>query len=167
VLQALKAEYRFESFADWSDALLADHTGLSLEAARAAAQRCYSEPLLWQDSDAARQQFLQQLANQGLHALQGGRFLTVLGAEADKGKALARLRTLYQTDSGHTPCVIALGDSGNDRAMLEQADIAVVIANPAVPALQLQGPEVIYSQAPGPSGWNETIQQLLDRFHIP
>lgn len=167
VLQALKAEYRFESFADWSDALLASHTGLSLEAAHAAAQRRYSEPLLWQDSDAARQTFLQQLASQGLHALQGGRFLTVLGSGADKGKALVRLRTLYQMDREHPPCVIALGDSGNDRAMLEQADIAVVIANPAVPALQLQGPEVIYSQATGPEGWNETIQQLLDRFHIP
>lgn len=166
LLQQLKAQYRFESFADWSAATLAEHTGLSLEAAQAAAQRCYSEPLLWQDSDSARQAFLQQLAHHGLHALQGGRFLTVLGANADKGKALARLRSLYQ-QGVDSPTVIALGDSGNDRAMLEQADIAVVIANPSQPRLELQAPEVIYSQNTGPEGWNETIQQLLDRFHIP
>lgn len=134
---------------------------------RAAAERRFSEPLVWQDTPAALEAFLNTLEAGGLHALQGGRFLSVLGQGADKGRALDRLRQLYRDRLGIAPRVIALGDSGNDLAMLQAADIAVIIHNPASTGLQLQGPEVIRSQAAGPAGWNEVIQQLLDRFHIP
>lgn len=167
VLHPLRDRYRFETFSDWSDTTLIAHTGLDPASARAARTRRFSEALLWQDSDAARDAFLRALDDAGLHALQGGRFLSVLGSGADKGKALDWLRQLYRPVLGDTPCVIALGDSPNDCAMLAAADIAVIIANPAAPAMQLHGPQVIRSHAPGPAGWNEAVQQLLDRFHIP
>lgn len=166
-LQALKSRFRFASFADWNLDTLIARTGLPAEAARAAAERRFSEPLVWQDTPAALEAFLNTLEANGLHALQGGRFLSVLGQGADKGRALDRLRQLYRDRLGIAPRVIALGDSGNDLAMLQAADIAVIIHNPASTGLQLQGPEVIRSQAAGPAGWNEVIQQLLDRFHIP
>jgi len=163
-LETLRPHYRFETFGDWNLQQLIDHTGLAPDAARQAQQRRYSEALLWLDSEDKKRAFTAHLATQGLHCLQGGRFLGVLGAEADKGRALARLRDLYRPLLGETPTVIALGDSDNDIAMLEAADIAVVIANPHRPPPRVQANEVIYSQAAGPAGWNEVIQILLDRY---
>ncbi|GGB97032.1 mannosyl-3-phosphoglycerate phosphatase [Marinobacterium zhoushanense] len=163
-LTRLSREYRFESFGQWSLEQVITHTGLSPDAARQAQERRYSEALLWLDSDARQRQFSRELATQGLHCLQGGRFLSVLGAEADKGRALERLKNLYRPLLGETPLVIALGDSDNDVAMLEAADIAVVIANPHRPAPVVHANEVIYSQAAGPAGWNNVIQVLLDRY---
>lgn len=166
-LDRLRPLYRFETFADWNLDQLIAHTGLSREAARQAQDRRYSEALLWHDSDANRQTFAQALAEKGLHCLQGGRFLSVLGDGADKGRALERLRDLYRPVLGDTPTVIALGDSDNDIAMLEAADIAVVIRNPNRPAPEVRAPEVIYSRAAGPAGWNDVIQTLLDRLGAP
>ncbi|WP_432695961.1 HAD-IIB family hydrolase [Marinobacterium sp. YM272] len=166
ILTPLRERFSFETFADWSLDQLVSNTGLAREEAEAAALRRYSEALLWKDSDANKKLFIEELKKQGLHALQGGRFLSVLGAEADKGAALERLKQLYRPVLGDTPTVIALGDSHNDEAMLNAADIAVIIANPASKTPEVNAPEVIYSKASGPAGWNEVIQTLLNRFEV-
>ncbi|MBV1789660.1 HAD-IIB family hydrolase [Marinobacterium sp. D7] len=163
-LDSLRPVYRFESFGQWSLEQVIAHTGLSPDAARQAQDRRYSEALLWLDNDEKKQGFANTLASLGLHCLQGGRFLSILGAGADKGRALERLKQLYRPLLGETPLVIALGDSDNDVAMLEAADIAVVIANPHRPAPVVQANQVIHSQAAGPAGWNDVIQMLLDRY---
>ncbi|SEF60801.1 HAD-IIB family hydrolase [Marinobacterium lutimaris] len=165
-LAPLRKDFQFEAFGDWSTEQILANTGLTAEEALAASQRRYSEALLWKDSDEKKREFIELLRQQGLHALQGGRFLSVLGAEADKGAALERLKQLYRPVLGDTPTVIALGDSHNDEAMLNAADIAVIIANPSGRTPQVEGPEVIYSKAAGPAGWNEVIQTLLDRFDV-
>ncbi len=166
ILAPLRTGFRFEAFSDWSLDQLVANTGLTREEAESACLRRYSEALLWQDSDDKKREFIELLKQQGLHALQGGRFLSVLGAEANKGAALERLKQLYRPVLGDTPTVIALGDSHNDEAMLNAADIAVIVANPASKTPQVEGPEVIYSKANGPAGWNEVIQSLLDRFEV-
>lgn len=166
ILAPLRTRFKFETFSDWTLDQLVANTGLSREEAESACLRRYSEALLWKDSDKKKEEFIELLKQQGLHALQGGRFLSVLGAEADKGAALERLKQLYRPVLGDTPTVIALGDSHNDEAMLNAADIAVVIANPKARPPQVEGPEVIYSKATGPAGWNEVIQTLLDRFDV-
>lgn len=166
ILTPLRQRFNFETFADWTLDQLVANTGLPRLEAEAAALRRYSEALLWKDSEDNKKRFIEELEKQGLHALQGGRFLSVLGAEADKGTALERLKQFYRPVLGDTPTVIALGDSHNDQAMLNAADIAVIIANPASKPPQVDAPEVIYSKASGPAGWNEVIQSLLDRFEV-
>ena len=166
ILAPLRESFRFETFSDWTLEQIVSNTGLSRDEAEAASSRRYSEALLWKDSDDKKQEFIDLLKQQGLHALQGGRFLSVLGADADKGAALERLKQLYRPVLGDTPTVIALGDSHNDEAMLNAADIAVIVANPAGKTPRVEGPEVIYSKASGPAGWNEVIQSLLDRFDV-
>ena len=167
LLTQLKQKYRFETFSDWTQEELQKQTGLSAEAAPLALKRRYSEAVLWQDSDEKRRKFLAELADHDLHGLQGGRFLSILGAETNKGAALERLKLLYRPVFGDTPVVIALGDSDNDIAMLEAADIAVLIANRARPAPEISAPEVIYSERTGAQGWNDVVQKLLDRYGAP
>jgi mannosyl-3-phosphoglycerate phosphatase len=162
VLAELREQFgfRFTGFADCSTEEIVAMTGLSPEAAVLAAARSYSEPLRWDDESATRDRFLECIAERGLVATQGGRFLTVSGP-ADKGSALRRLCSGYQRDL----TVIALGDSPNDESLLAVADIAVIIWSPRSDSLVPAGPaRIIRTREPGPWGWQEAMSPLLAEF---
>jgi len=151
----------FIGFSSLSVAALCELTDLSPDNAKLALVRHYSEPLLWQ-GDAGRQQaFITLMASHGAHILQGGRFLHV-GGDSDKGKAMMWLADVYAQQYQTSVTTIALGDSGNDTAMLEAADIAIQIKSPihGFPALTPKKPS-IKSTEYGPKGWAECINQVL------
>lgn len=152
--------FKFTGFNDWTIEEIANDTGLPYEQAKQAANRQYSEPLIWQDTEAKKISFLAELKQHNLCALQGGRYLSVQGFY-DKGKALLWLKDYYQTQWQSDVKTIALGDSGNDVAMLEVADISVWIkSNKPFPKLT-KTKQVYYSNLLGPKGWNEIMEQLL------
>lgn len=153
--------YRFEGFSDWTEQQIATITGLDLESASRAAQREFSEPLLWEDTQERRKEFLQQLTERGLQGLQGGRFLSISG-QYDKSSSLAFLRQQYEALNGLPCTIVALGDSPNDIAMLDHAEIAVIISSPKSDQIVLTGPDrIIKTSQPGPDGWNAAIQEIL------
>ena len=161
ILQQLRAQYHFEfrGFADMSTEEVAAVTGLPADAARLAKMREFSEPLMWEDSDERKIRFLAALEACGLTAQQGGRFLTVSG-RSDKGRAVMELRLSYGAGR-----VIALGDSYNDRAMLEAADIAVIVRSDHSERLAVKNSgHVIYTEKRGPEGWNSAILELLEEY---
>ncbi|GAA5315631.1 MAG: mannosyl-3-phosphoglycerate phosphatase-related protein [Candidatus Pelagadaptatus aseana] len=161
-LSKLKSRYQFTGFSDMNDEQIQAHTNLPLENAHLAKQRLFSEPLIWQDSDDARTAFISELAEAGIQALQGGRFLHVM-APTDKGKSLQTLKTLYETQWQTNCFTVALGDSANDIAMLEQADIAVIVRSPKHPPLTVSGrQQTIITDDMGPTGWNQAIGSILD-----
>ncbi|WKE64837.1 HAD-IIB family hydrolase [Gallaecimonas kandeliae] len=147
--------FAFEGFADWSQAEIAARTGLPLQEAALAAEREYTEPLLWQGGPESLAAFTQALAHQGLQAQQGGRFLTVMG-QYSKGTAVQALRARYPGRQ-----LIALGDSPNDLSLLEAADLAVVVKSPRSEALRPKVP-TLRTRLPGPKGWNQAIEDILD-----
>ena len=97
----------------------------------------------------------------GAHILEGGRFLHVSGY-CDKGQAQTWLAQQYQAELETKVNIIALGDSDNDVAMLEAADIALQIRSPVhgFPKLEKQS-QVYHSQHYGPEGWAESINKIL------
>ena len=152
------AGYRFTGFADCDAEGIAGMTGLDSAAAALAGRREFSEPLRWEDSPERLDVFRRELAERGLVAQQGGRFLSVSGP-ADKGQALARLRAQY---GGDELSVVALGDSPNDATMLAAADMAVIIASARLADIEISGPRrVIRTTLPGPAGWRDAILELL------
>ena len=162
--------FRFTGFADMSVAELVDATGLTEGAAQQAMQRDYTEPLLWQDSEQARLDFADAIAGLGLQLLVGGRFLHV-AAPADKGRAMRELTRRYQGggrqgggQGGEQTVIIALGDGGNDIAMLEAADWPVVIPAVDKPSLKLVHPKARTAPFEGPVGWNEAVLGLLHQL---
>lgn len=137
-------------------------TGLPKAAAMAANERRYSEPVNWLGSAQRQTLFIQRLQEAGATVVKGGRFLSVSG-HCDKGQALRWLRARYldlaAVSAAHD---LAIGDSDNDRPMLEAARSALVIRSPVhdFPPLA-KTDSVIYSRQYGPQGWAEGVAQWL------
>lgn len=152
----------FQTFFAAGTSGIREMTGLSEVESAAANQRDYSEPVAWLGSDANKQKFVLALEAAGASVQQGGRFLSVSG-DCDKGRALIWLRqqfvSWYQADA---VVDIAIGDSGNDVAMLEVAGTALLIRSPKHPFPSLDRTEaVMRSEAFGPAGWAEGVMNWL------
>lgn len=154
--------HSFSHFAAMKEEVISQITGLSLNQAYLANAREYSEPISWLGGDNTKKEFIQWLEEQGGNVLQGGRFLH-LGGLCDKGRALMWLSEEYKKQSNLVGIkTIAIGDSDNDIAMLEQADLALIIRSivHAPPKLKrLRG--FFVSEEVGPRGWNSGLKKLL------
>lgn len=164
VLEPLKAKFRFQGFDTITDQELVALTGLNLTQAHQARERYFSEPLVWRDRPEALSDFSAELATHSLHLLRGGRFIHVLG-ESDKGRAMQRVLEYWFADTrgnGREPLVtIALGDSDNDRAMLEAAGHAILVRSPTHAPPEIDHPRLRISAHTAPQGWAEGLSQVL------
>ncbi|MDO6775083.1 HAD-IIB family hydrolase [Shewanella sp. 3_MG-2023] len=140
---------------------LCELTDLTPEKATLALVRHYSEPLLWTGDDTRKQAFMAHMNSLGANMLQGGRFLHV-GGHTDKGCAMDWLAQQYANAYQTSVQTIALGDSGNDSAMLEAADIAIQIKSPThtFPKIDTTSTPIQSSQY-GPKGWAECLEALF------
>jgi mannosyl-3-phosphoglycerate phosphatase len=157
--------YKFEGFADWSDQELAERSGLSIIQSQRSLARLATEPFSWEDSESLRLEFADQLSIRGIRMLRGGRFWHLMGA-SDKADGSASVLKYYQELEPDTEWqVIALGDSANDTAMLEAANIAVVIPHSDGAHISPKAPRVVHAPFPATKGWNAAILSLLDEYH--
>ena len=152
----------FSHFAAMKEEIISEVTGLELSQAVLANQREYGEPISWLGIDSAKELFVQWLEEKGGHVLQGGRFLH-LGGLCDKGKALTWLSKEYNKQSKFKDCKsIAIGDSFNDVAMLEKADLALIIRSPVHSPPKLKRVRGFFvSDEFGPTGWNSGLRKIL------
>lgn len=150
-------------FGDMTAEQVADATGLSPDEARRARRREFTEPFLL--DDLSRLAELEAAAGQsGLKITRGGRFFHLQGRHQDKGRAVERVTDLISRRRGDAARTIGLGDSPNDRGMLEAVDVAVIVPHPERGPLELDRQEgVVHAPAPGPAGWNAAVLSLLDQ----
>ncbi|MBV0912393.1 HAD-IIB family hydrolase [Anianabacter salinae] len=154
---ALRAGFR--GFGDMTDDEVARVTGLPASAAALARNRAHSEPGLWTGTDAARADFLRELAQRGVTAREGGRFLTLSrgGTKADRMAGI--------TERYAPALTLALGDAPNDAEMIEAADRGVIVRNPHGPGVpSLPGEttgRIIRTTKTGPEGWNDAVLSVI------
>jgi D-glycerate 3-kinase len=165
IIEQLRPHYsdQFKTFADAGiDGIIA-MAGLNVHAAARAARRQFGEPVSWQGNGKLKQQFIDEVTAAGAQVLEGGRFLHVSG-DCDKGRALRWLEQVYQLQSPTQQMVsLAIGDSQNDRAMLEQADHALLIRSPVHPLPEVcRSSNLSISTHTGPKGWAEGVNKILD-----
>lgn len=165
-LDKLSASLRenFRGFGDMDVAQVCDVTGLSQSAACLAMQRAFSEPGTWLGTPQDQIKFQAALAEQGISAREGGRFLT-LSFGATKADQMAQI--IQRLRPRHT---IALGDAPNDVEMLETADFGIIIANPhrdPLPVLKGErSGQIVRTTQVGPEGWNAAILKQLARLNL-
>lgn len=164
VWKELKKEGHFSmtGFSDMGVKEIAEATGLSINEARLAAKREYSEPFLFSDTPAQLKRLKALVKNRNLHITRGGRFWHLIGSN-DKGKAVEITKTVYgQTYSDQKIYTVGLGDSANDLPMLKAVDVPVIIRKKTGHWEPINGIEsVIHTTRAGPSGWAEAIGQIL------
>ncbi len=139
-------------------------TGLSESEALAAQTRQFSVPLMFKDND-EQNAFSEQARKAGFGILKGGRFLHILG-RCDKGRTLQVLKQLYEQCYQKKYAVIALGDSPNDLAMLEQSDVAVIVNSPSSHSFTLNHPSKILTLDEAPRGWVEGVESAFKKINI-
>ena len=164
LINALHDEFTdsFATFEQLGVTGIMEKTGLDEASAKLAAQREYGEPVSWQGSESEKQKFIKRLQELGADVLQGGRFMHVSG-KCDKGMALKWLTECYAKEKPETNFTsLAIGDSQNDIAMLEAADMALIIRSPVHAMPQLSQQQTVYkSQKYGPEGWVEGVENML------
>ncbi|MEL6920395.1 MAG: HAD-IIB family hydrolase [Pseudomonadota bacterium] len=153
----------FRGFGDMTVQDIALTTGLPENDAAHAGQRAFSEPGVWSGDDAQRDAFCQALADLGISARYGGRFLTLSLGGTKAGRMRDVLELLDRKDAG----TVALGDAPNDIEMLEAADYGFIIANPhgnGIPPLKGEHDgRITRTKAAGPTGWNEAVLSVLSQ----
>lgn len=157
IKQRLGLNYR--GFAEASVDDVIRWTGLSMADANKAMQREATEPLLWQDTERALNNFRQELSKLNLRCVKGGRFYHVMGT-FDKASCFAKLKEHYYRRWQDEIKIIALGDSPNDLPMLERADFVVIIPS-AKGSIQLKRNNIFIASRWGPDGWQEGIDFWL------
>ena len=160
---SLRAQY--QGFGDWSAQKVSALTGLPLAEAENARKRRFSEPGLWLGGEEDKASFVEAVTTMGLTVQQGGRFLT-LSFGGNKAERMMEIAARH-AKAGKVPFIVALGDAPNDLAMIEQADLGVIIPNPAhsgIPPCKGEATgRIIRAEAAGPKGWNQVIMALLDQ----
>ena len=151
--------FHFRGFTMMSVAQVAALTGLDETAAARAQMREFSETIVL-DDHAHHHQFQQLCHERGLQCVSGGKFLTVTGKNATKGRAIHALCQIYREQ--HTDIkTIGIGDSPNDRSMLEVVDHAFLVQRPDGMWCDMDLPHVERVSAIGPEGFSKVIDRLL------
>lgn len=132
-------------------------TSLDDESAALAKQRAFTEPfILSNESELA--DLTARAEQRGLAIVRGGRFYHLITAGQDKAVAMRRVQEKHFPGTRS----IALGDGPNDRSMLAEADLGVVIPRPDGTCLTADGLHVIQAPYPGPAGWAAVIKEQLN-----
>lgn len=140
---------------------VASITGLDIISARRAQNREYSETLcaklpedVWESLDSS-------FEYEGLKALPGGRFRTVIDSSADKGAAIRVFGELWKAQSNETLISFGLGDSENDQELLANVDWPHLVKRPNGSWAGLSGRRIERVNGVGPRGWVKVAQQLI------
>ncbi len=154
---------KFVGFSQWNAAEVSTRTGLTLEASGLAKKRQFSEPGIWQGNKEELEIFSELLAEQGIMLQQGGRFISL----SFGGNKVAFMKELIEkhNEGISRRFSVALGDAPNDIAMLEAADLGIVIPNPAHHGMDRipVGGNIIRAIQSGPAGWNESVLDILNK----
>ena len=161
------SRYPFKGFADFTVQQIAKETGLSLEQAEKSKNRIGSEPIKWLGDQQTLAHFQKALEQENLRLIKGGRFWHIMG-QTDKFNAMKWLSIQYKKYYRKEILTIALGDSQNDKIMLENADFAAVIKRPDGSHLDLNPKKTVffYTNNIASAGWCEAIDKIFKQINM-
>jgi len=166
LLSEIEMEFKnqFLTFSNLGDAGIVKYTGLSIEQAKRANERNFSEPLLWIGRQSKKNDFVNTIKSMGADIVAGGRFLHVIDPMSCKGSSMEWLKNSYiENEPKNNFLSIAAGDSANDISMLNIADFSAIIRSPVHSRPKIDNKKNCYiSDQFGPLGWNQIINRIIE-----
>ena len=162
IFSKLKRKFPVKGFGDITVEEVAKLTGLSIEKAKLAKQREYTEPFIIENI-ALLPDLEKEAEKYNLKITKGGRFFHLIGKNQDKGKAVRETEKVYMSIYRDIKTV-GLGDSKNDIPMLKAVDIPVLIRKSHGSYENLKINNLVKSTYPGSKGWNEIILKILSVY---
>ncbi len=154
-------EISMRGFADMHVDEIAALTSLSVENARRAGQRDFSEPFVLENEQELPR--LKRMAGKdGFDIVKGGRFYHLITQGQDKAAAIHEVIRHYNDLHETTYTSIALGDSENDLTMLQSVDVPILVPHPDGTFTPFTTPNLIKAPYSGPKGWNEALKRYFD-----
>ena len=156
-IEKLKEKYEIKNYNSMSEKEVSQLTGLSLEAARHAKMRDFSETMVEAEKGAVEE------LRVNFNAVCGGRFITVFGKNADKGRAVEMLAEFYRKFSDNNIQTIGIGNSYNDEPMLKAVDVPALVKNPdgKWAEIDIKNKNIYRAQEVGPAGWCEVVERFV------
>lgn len=136
-------------------------TGLSMDGALKARTRDFSETLFNVEEDpAGYKAFKNDIEAKGYLCLPGSKFVTICSAACDKGKAVNILIDAYKQTHGEV-ISYGIGDSRNDKEMLNVVDIPFLVQKPDLSWAELDVLGLRKIDSVGPKGWIIMAEEIL------
>lgn len=154
-------------FGDLKTKQIASMFNLPYKEARLARKRDYDEPFYFLDEIKPKEirAIEKEFKKSGLNLTKGGRFFHLVG-QNNKGKAVRLLSRMYKQNWNTDLLTVGLGDSLNDLPMLKAVDIPVLVKqkDDSYDKEILKRLKVQKARGIGPSGWNQAVLDLLERY---
>lgn len=159
-LGELRSEgFEVTGFGDMTAEEVSRVTGLPPGEAEMAKDRDFDEPFIFTGPEEKAGELEEAVRKKGL-SLTLGNFFHILGG-SDKGRAVAILKELYSKKFGSV-ITIGLGDSPNDKSMLECVDYAVLVGKPdGSHDRRVRTANLLKADGIGPVGWNKAVLEIL------
>jgi mannosyl-3-phosphoglycerate phosphatase len=149
-------------FSDMTIAEVSFDAGLSIDQAKYAKQREYSEVFKFIDHNSEiKGRVIKLIEAYGFMCMQGGRYYHLHGRH-DKGHAVKILNRLFEKAHGRI-MTVAIGDSLNDLPMLAVVDkpaLVKKIDGSHDQEIRHRLPHVYFSDGIGPKGWSLTVKEI-------
>lgn len=160
-LQKIRKEtgLALKGFADMNVKEISRDSGLSLQFAKRAKQREYTETLKLEGSEREQKLVLDKIRESGLNCTHGGRYYEAMGNN-DKGEAVTILARLFRQSFGEV-ITVGIGDSLNDLPMLTVVDIPVLVQKPGSYWEEFPLRTVYRVAGIGPPGWSRAIKEVV------
>lgn len=133
---------------------VASLTGLGPAAARRAMDRHFSETLVDHHPPDVWERLEPEFRREGLVCWPGGRFHTVTGLQADKGRAVKWVAAKYGQAASRSFTTVGIGDSANDLPMLGVVSRAYLVQRPGGRWESLHLPGLVRVAGVGPVGFS-------------
>jgi mannosyl-3-phosphoglycerate phosphatase len=159
-VEEMRGEYGLRGFGDMEAREIAELTDLPLEDAERAKRREFTEPFLMAEPERLHD-LKRDAAARGLAITTGGRLYHLMSADQSKGRAVRKVQEIL-AGSGPKPVVsLGLGDSPNDKEMLQVVDRPIVIPRPDGRVMDVGRDDVVIAPEPGSRGWSSALLDVV------
>ncbi len=137
--------------------------GLNKKNIKAALNRQYSTPLLFEGSKSDKIDLFKFVNDAGLSLQEGGRVINLCD-KVSKSQAMKNVIKVFKKITKEKLITVGVGDNFNDLEMLKNSDIPCLVFNDKFTLEKININNCLVSKKPAPEGWEEVVKLALEKI---